>query len=175
MLKKKNAHALNWRLPSRGVAVSRSIKEAPLSAPEFTELISKTGAPDHIEVHAHGIFPPASINPSRNMMSLLLLTVLPAQASASAPPLQLHFYAQSCPRAEAIVRRVFQHHAAQDRSVLPALIRLAGGSAWQGPTSSYGYRPSLLLSTEVPPRNFHITVRILFSYFNWDCVFLMWC
>ncbi|KAK1695002.1 hypothetical protein QYE76_011699 [Lolium multiflorum] len=36
----------------------------------------------------------------------------------------LHFYAQSCPRAETIVRQVVQHRAAQDRSVLPALIRL---------------------------------------------------
>ncbi|KAK1681990.1 hypothetical protein QYE76_042838 [Lolium multiflorum] len=31
---------------------------------------------------------------------------------------------QSCPRAETIVRQVVQHRAAQDRSVLPALIRL---------------------------------------------------
>ncbi|KAK1694915.1 hypothetical protein QYE76_011612 [Lolium multiflorum] len=40
------------------------------------------------------------------------------------PPPALHFYAQSCPRAETIVRQVVQHRAAQDRSVLPALIRL---------------------------------------------------
>jgi hypothetical protein len=64
--------------------------------------------------------------------SLLLLlavgAVQAAAASAAVPPpqaqLQVSFYARSCPRAEAIVRRVVRRRAARDRSVLPALIRL---------------------------------------------------
>ncbi|XP_062209316.1 peroxidase 57-like [Phragmites australis] len=60
----------------------------------------------------------------RHFLLLLALAVQAAAASAVPPPLQLHFYARSCPRAEAIVRRVVRRRAAQDRSVLPALIRL---------------------------------------------------
>ncbi|KAL6658035.1 hypothetical protein ACP70R_004282 [Stipagrostis hirtigluma subsp. patula] len=55
---------------------------------------------------------------------LLLALAVQASASASSPPLQLRFYARSCPRAEAIVRRAVRRRAALDRSVLPALIRL---------------------------------------------------
>ncbi|OEL14606.1 Peroxidase 56 [Dichanthelium oligosanthes] len=55
---------------------------------------------------------------------LILLLALAVQAAAVPPPLQLGFYARSCPRAEAIVRRVVHRRAALDRSVLPALIRL---------------------------------------------------
>lgn len=52
---------------------------------------------------------------------LLLLLALAVHAAAA---VQLHFYARSCPRAEAIVRRAVRRRAALDRSVLPALIRL---------------------------------------------------
>ncbi|XP_004986420.1 peroxidase 57 [Setaria italica] len=59
---------------------------------------------------------------------LLLLALGAVQAADAVPPpslqLQLGFYARSCPRAEAIVRRVVRRRAARDRSVLPALIRL---------------------------------------------------
>ncbi|KAK1604619.1 hypothetical protein QYE76_028292 [Lolium multiflorum] len=51
-----------------------------------------------------------------NARALLLVSAIKSKL--------LHFYAQSCPRAETIVRQVVQHRAAQDRSVLPALIRL---------------------------------------------------
>nr|CAB3499113.1 unnamed protein product [Digitaria exilis] len=72
--------------------------------------------------------------PRRQDLLLLLLLLLPiavVHASPSTVPspvptqqLQLGFYARSCPRAEAIVRRVVRRRAAKDRSVLPALIRL---------------------------------------------------
>ena len=65
----------------------------------------------------------ALLLPRRSLLLLLLLAVHAAAASASAA-LQLHFYARSCPRAEALVRRAVRRRAAHDRSVLPALIRL---------------------------------------------------
>ncbi|KAG2547770.1 peroxidase 57-like [Panicum virgatum] len=64
--------------------------------------------------------------PRHSLLPLLLLALAAVQAAV--PPLevqlQVGFYARSCPRAEAIVRRVVRRHAARDRSVLPALIRL---------------------------------------------------
>ncbi|CAN6282427.1 unnamed protein product [Urochloa humidicola] len=65
--------------------------------------------------------------PRRHSLLLLLLMALGLVQAAVPPPpgqLQVGFYARSCPRAEAIVRRVVRRRAAHDRSVLPALIRL---------------------------------------------------
>ena len=92
----------------------------PLSAPKFTCCSLKPVLRITSKYSRHSIF--NQLMASR--YSLLLLSVIAVQASASSPPLQLHFYQQSCPRAEAIVRQVVHNRAAQDRSVLPALIRL---------------------------------------------------
>ena len=60
----------------------------------------------------------------RHSLLLLLLALAAVQGVVPPQQLQVGFYARSCPRAEAIVRRVVRRRAARDRSVLPALIRL---------------------------------------------------
>ncbi|WVZ59676.1 hypothetical protein U9M48_009786 [Paspalum notatum var. saurae] len=62
--------------------------------------------------------------PSPLLLALAVHLLHAAAVPPPPPPLQLRFYARSCPRAEAIVRRVVRRRAALDRSVLPALIRL---------------------------------------------------
>ncbi|XP_073005413.1 peroxidase 57-like [Typha latifolia] len=54
----------------------------------------------------------------------LALLLLVAQAATTSSSLQLHFYSNSCPRAEIIVRQVVQSHFQRDPSVTSGLLRL---------------------------------------------------